>query len=42
MVEAGKITAAIDREYALSDVPEAIRYVKARQGRGKVVIGIKR
>ena len=42
MVEAGKIRAAIDREYALPDVPEAIRYVKARQGRGKVVIGIKR
>jgi D-arabinose 1-dehydrogenase-like Zn-dependent alcohol dehydrogenase len=39
MVEAGKITAAIDREYALHEVPDAIRYLKSGQGRAKVVIG---
>jgi len=38
MIEAGKITAAIDREYALPDVPDAIRYVKSGQARAKVVI----
>ena len=40
LVEAGQITAAIDREYALHDVPEAIRYVKAGLSRAKVVICI--
>jgi len=40
MVEAGRITAAIDREYALHDVPEAIRYVEAGQARAKVVIAL--
>jgi NADPH:quinone reductase-like Zn-dependent oxidoreductase len=40
LVEAGRITPAIDREYALHEVPEAIQYVKAGQGRGKVLIGI--
>ena len=40
LVESGKITAAIDREYALHEVPDAIRYVHSGQGRAKVVIGI--
>jgi NADPH:quinone reductase-like Zn-dependent oxidoreductase len=40
MIEAGKITASIDREYALHDVPDAIRYVKSGLGRAKVVIGV--
>ena len=39
LVEAGKITALIDREYPLHEVPDAIRYVKSGQGRAKVVIG---
>ena len=40
LVEAGQITAAIDCEYALHEVPDAIRYVKSGQGRAKVVINI--
>lgn len=40
MIEAGTITAAIDCEYTLHEVPEAIRYVKAGLGRAKVVIAI--
>jgi NADPH:quinone reductase-like Zn-dependent oxidoreductase len=40
LIEAGKITASIDREYALHDVPDAIRYVKSGLGRAKVVIGV--
>ena len=40
LVESGKITAAIDREYALHEVPDAIRYVKSGQARAKVVINI--
>ena len=40
MVEAGRITTPIDREYTLRDVPEAIRYVKAGQARAKVVIAL--
>jgi len=40
LVEAGKITPAIDREYALHEVPDAIRYVKSGQARAKVVINI--
>ena len=40
LVESGKITPAIDREYALHEVPEAIRYVKAGQACGKVVIDV--
>ena len=40
LIEAGKITAAIDREYPLLEVPEAIRYVHSGQSRAKVVIGI--
>ena len=40
LVESGKIRAVIDREFALADVPNAIRYVKAGQGRAKVVITV--
>jgi NADPH:quinone reductase-like Zn-dependent oxidoreductase len=39
LFEAGKLTACIDREYALDEVPDAIRYVHSGQGRAKVVIG---
>ena len=31
---------AIDATYSLADVPDAIRYVKAGQGRAKVVIDV--
>jgi NADPH:quinone reductase-like Zn-dependent oxidoreductase len=38
LVETGKIRAVIDREFQFADVPNAIEYVKAGQGRAKVVI----
>ena len=40
MIEAGRISPVIDRTCTLSEVPEAIRYVKAGQGRAKVVIDV--
>jgi D-arabinose 1-dehydrogenase-like Zn-dependent alcohol dehydrogenase len=40
LVESGKITASIDCEYPLQEVPDAIRYVHSGQGRAKVVIDI--
>ena len=40
LAEAGKLTPVIDREYPLSEVPDAIRYVGTRQARGKVVISV--
>ena len=38
LLAAGKVTPVIDRSYALSDVPEAIRYLEAGHASGKVVI----
>jgi NADPH:quinone reductase-like Zn-dependent oxidoreductase len=38
LIEAGKITPAIDRTYPLRQVPEAIRYLVEGHGRGKIVI----
>jgi NADPH:quinone reductase-like Zn-dependent oxidoreductase len=38
LIESGQLTPAIDRTYPLSDSPAAIRYVRAGQARGKVVI----
>ncbi|HWL91117.1 MAG TPA: zinc-binding dehydrogenase, partial [Actinomycetota bacterium] len=40
LIEAGKITPAIDRTFPLSEVPEAIRYLESGQARGKVVITV--
>jgi NADPH:quinone reductase-like Zn-dependent oxidoreductase len=40
LIEAGKITPAIDRTYPLSDAPEAIRYLEQGHARGKVVITV--
>jgi NADPH:quinone reductase-like Zn-dependent oxidoreductase len=40
LIEAGKVTPVIDRTYTLSDVPEAIRYMRAGSARGKVVITV--
>jgi len=37
---AGKIVPYIDRNYPLSEVPQAIRYLEQRQVQGKVVISI--
>ena len=38
LLEEGKVKPVIERRYALSEVPEAIRYVEAGHARGKVVI----
>jgi NADPH:quinone reductase-like Zn-dependent oxidoreductase len=40
LIEAGKVTPVIDRTYSLAEVPEAIRYLKDGQARGKVVIAV--
>ncbi|TMG80424.1 MAG: zinc-binding dehydrogenase, partial [Betaproteobacteria bacterium] len=40
LVEAGKLTPVIDREYPLGETAEAIRYVTSGQARAKVVIAI--
>lgn len=40
MIEAGRMAPVIDRTCALTEVPEAIRYVRAGQGRAKVVIEV--
>jgi D-arabinose 1-dehydrogenase-like Zn-dependent alcohol dehydrogenase len=38
LCEAGKIVPVIDRQYSLSEVPEALRYVADGHAKGKVVI----
>ena len=40
LIEAGKVTPVIDRTYPLSEVPEAIRYMREGHARGKVVITV--
>ena len=40
LVEAGKLSPVIDRQYPLSEVPEAVRYVGTGDARGKVVISV--
>jgi NADPH:quinone reductase-like Zn-dependent oxidoreductase len=40
LIEAGKITPVIDRTYSLSEVPEAIRELRAGHARGKLVITV--
>jgi NADPH:quinone reductase-like Zn-dependent oxidoreductase len=40
LIEAGKVTPVIDRTYALSEVPDAIRYLEEGHARGKVVITV--
>jgi NADPH:quinone reductase-like Zn-dependent oxidoreductase len=40
LVEAGKLKPVIDRQFALTDVPEAVRYVEAGRAAGKVVITV--
>ncbi|MGC9666864.1 NAD(P)-dependent alcohol dehydrogenase [Planosporangium sp. 12N6] len=38
LLESGDVTPVVDRAYPLSEVPEAIRYLRAGHVRGKVVI----
>jgi NADPH:quinone reductase-like Zn-dependent oxidoreductase len=40
LLEAGKITPAVDRTFPLSEVPEAIRYLREGRAHGKVVIAV--
>ncbi len=40
LIEAGRITPVIDRTYALSEAPDAIRYLETGRARGKVVISV--
>jgi NADPH:quinone reductase-like Zn-dependent oxidoreductase len=38
LLEAGKVTPVIDRNYHLSEVKEAIRYLEEGHAKGKVII----
>jgi len=40
LIEAGKVTAVIDRTYPLSETPAAFQYLEKEHARGKVVITI--
>ena len=40
LIEAGKVTAVIDRTFTLSDAPKAIHYLKEGHARGKVAITV--
>jgi NADPH:quinone reductase-like Zn-dependent oxidoreductase len=40
LAESGKVIPVIDRTYPLSEVPEAIRYMRKGQARGKVLITV--
>ena len=40
LIEAGKVAPVIDRTYPLSEVPQALRYLKEGHARGKVVITV--
>jgi NADPH:quinone reductase-like Zn-dependent oxidoreductase len=39
-MQAGKVTPVIDRRFALSEVPEAIRYLEQGHARGKIVVTV--
>jgi NADPH:quinone reductase-like Zn-dependent oxidoreductase len=41
LAEMGKLSSVIDRQYALSDAAEALRYLGAGRARGKIVIKIR-
>jgi NADPH:quinone reductase-like Zn-dependent oxidoreductase len=40
LIESGKLTPAVDRTFPLNEVPEAIRYLKEGNARGKIVISV--
>ncbi len=40
LIEAGKLTPAVDRTYPLSEAPKAMRYLEEGHARGKVVITV--
>jgi NADPH:quinone reductase-like Zn-dependent oxidoreductase len=41
LIEAGQVKPAVDRVYALSEVPDAIRYMLEGHVRGKVVVAVR-
>ena len=41
LIEAGKVTPVVDRTYSLSEVPDAIRYLREGRARGKLVISVR-
>jgi NADPH:quinone reductase-like Zn-dependent oxidoreductase len=40
LLEAGRVTPAIDRRYELSDIGDAFRYIGEGHARGKIVIAV--
>ena len=40
LLETGALTPVVDKTFPLDEVPEAIRYLRARRARGKIVITI--
>jgi NADPH:quinone reductase-like Zn-dependent oxidoreductase len=40
LLEASKVVPVIDKHYALSETPEALRYLEEGHARGKVVITV--
>jgi NADPH:quinone reductase-like Zn-dependent oxidoreductase len=40
LIEAGKVSPALDRTYLPSEVPDAIRHLEAGHAQGKVVITV--
>ena len=40
LIEANKVTPVIDRQYTLSEVPAALRYLGEGHARGKVIITV--
>ena len=40
LLKAEKVKPVIDRQYSLSEVPEAIRYLEEGHARGKIVITV--
>jgi len=40
LAEAGKLTPVIERQYPLSEVPDALRYLGTRQVRGKLTVSL--
>jgi NADPH:quinone reductase-like Zn-dependent oxidoreductase len=40
LIEAGKVTPVIDREYPLNEAPQAIRYLEAGHACGKAVVTV--
>ena len=40
LMESGKVTPVIEKEYSLTQVPDAIRHVETGHARGKLVIKV--